>query len=312
MSLSHRTSVRAALGAATAAAALLLSACGSGTTEEPTESGDSYTVEHAMGETTLPGTPERVVVIDSPHLDALVALGITPVGATESNAANGVPAYLADDLGDTTIVGLTAEPDLEAIAALEPDLIIGAQVRHEALYPALSAIAPTVFSVNSGTDWEEQARITAAAVNESDEMETLLTELDDRATEVGEKIGAEGRTASMVRFRPDNFRLYGPSTFSGTILTNVGFDLGERDWNEYSMLELSPENYTQIDGDVVFFTNPAGDPNASTMGTVTSLWGTQPAVQSGDTHEFEDETWMVGIGVVGANIILDDLETTLG
>lgn len=312
MSRSHRSSARVLLGAATVASAVLLSACSSGTTEESSDTGESYTVEHAMGETTLEGTPERVVVIDSPHLDALVALGLTPVGATESSAANGVPTYLADKLGGTTIVGLTSEPDLEAIASLKPDLIIGAQVRHEALYPALSAIAPTVFSANSGTDWEEQARITAAAVNESDEMETLLTTLGDRATQVGETVGADGRTVSMVRFRPDNFRLYGPNTFSGTILTDVGFDLGERGWNEYSMLELSPENYTQIDGDLIFFTNPTGDPNASTMGTVTGLWGSQPAVRSGNTFEFQDETWMVGIGVVGANKILDDLEKTLG
>lgn len=312
MSPTHRFPQRLTFAAVAAATSLLVVSCGADTIDEADTGSESYTVEHALGETTLDGIPERIVVIDSPHLDALVALGIAPVGATESSAANGVPTYLADALGDTTIVGLTAEPNLEAIAALDPDLIIGAQVRHEELYPALSAIAPTVFSVNSGTDWEEQARITAAAVGETDEMEALLADLDERAVQVGQAIGAEGRTASMVRFRPDNFRLYGPGTFSGTILTQVGFDLGERPWNEYSMLELSPENFTEIDGDLVFFTNPAGDPNASTMATVTGLWGAQPAVQADEVYEFEDETWMVGIGVVGAGSILDDLENTLG
>ncbi len=221
------------------------------------------------------------------------------------------PGYLADELDGTTSVGLTMEPDLEAIANLAPDLIIGAKVRHEALYEQLSAIAPTVFSENSGTDWQEQADITAAAVNRSDEMDTLLTAVSDRAVEVGEKVGADGRTASIVRFRPENFRLYGPSTFSGSILTQVGFDLGQRDWNEYSMLELSPEMFPQIDGDVVFFTNPSGDPNVGTMATVTGLWGAQPAVAAGNVHEMEDETWMVGIGVVGANLILDQIESAL-
>lgn len=160
MFTSQGRSTRVILGAAAAATALLLSACGSTSSDEAAASDESYTVQHAMGETTIEGTPERIVVIDSPHLDALVALGITPVGATESGAATGVPAYLADDLEGTEIVGPTMEPDLEAIASLNPDLIIGAQVRHEALYEQLSAIAPTVFSVNSGTDWEEQARIT--------------------------------------------------------------------------------------------------------------------------------------------------------
>ncbi len=48
------------------------------------------------------------------------------------------------------------------------------------------------------------------------------------------------------------------------------------------------------------------------MAAVTGLWGAQPGVAAGNVHEFEDETWMVGIGVVGANTILDDLEATLG
>lgn len=311
MSRIHRRSTRLLLGAVAALTAVAVTACSSSATDDDTASSESYTVTHAMGETTLDDEPERIVVIDSPHLDALVALGITPVGATESGAAAGFPGYLADELDGTTSVGTTAEPDFEAIANLHPDLIIGAQVRHEAIYEQLSAIAPTVFSVNSGTDWEEQARITAAAVGRSDEMEELLAGVTDRATALGEKIGAPGRTASIVRFRPENFRLYGPHTFSGTILTRVGFDLGERDWNEYSMMELSPENYDSIDGDVVFFTNRAGDPNASTMGAVTAVWGGLPAVANGDVHEVEDETWMVGIGVVGAGIILDDIERIL-
>ncbi len=299
-----------ALIAMALASAVALSACsGSGDTAEAT-SDDAYTVTHAMGETVIDGTPERVVVLDSPHLDALVALGHTPVGITESGAGTGAPPYLGGV--DAEIVGLTSEPDIDAIAALAPDLIIGAKVRHEAIYDELSGIAPTVYSENSGTDWQEQARITAAAVGEDEEMEQLIDDLDTRIAEVGEQVGAEGTTLSIVRFRPDNFRLYGPETFSGSILSQMGFDLGEREWNEYSMAELSPELYEQITGDVVFFTNPGGDPSATTMATVTGLWGDLPAVKSGQTYEVEDETWMVGIGVLGAGEILDDVQEILG
>lgn len=292
------------------ASAVALSAC-SGTSDSAEASGDdAYTVTHAMGETELDGPPERVVVLDSPHLDALVALGHTPVGITESGAGTGAPPYLGDV--DAEVVGLTSEPDIDAIAALAPDLIIGAKVRHEAIYDELSGIAPTVFSENSGTDWQEQARITAAAVGEDEEMEQLIADLDTRIAEVGEQVGAEGTTLSIVRFRPDNFRLYGPETFSGSILTQMGFDLGEREWNKYSMAELSPELYEQITGDVVFFTNPGGDPSATTMATVTGLWGDLPAVKADRVHKVEDETWMVGIGVLGAGEILDDVQEILG
>jgi len=299
-----------ALIAVTLASVLALSGCSGGTDTAEAASDEAYTVSHAMGETVIDGTPERVVVLDSPHLDALVALGHSPVGITESGAGSGAPPYLGDL--DAEIVGLTSEPDIDAIAALAPDLIIGAKVRHEAIYSELSGIAPTVFSENSGTDWQEQARITAAALGEDEEMEQLIADLDGRIAEVGRAVGAEGTTLSIVRFRPDNFRLYGPGTFSGSILSQMGFDLGQREWNEYSMAELSPELYEQITGDVVFYTNPGGDPTATTMATVTGLWGDLPAVKADRAYEVEDETWMVGIGVLGAGQILDDVQEILG
>ncbi len=296
---------------------LLLAACGTSTEEdagadtpEPSASESSYSVEHAMGTTTLPQAPERVVVLDSPHLDALVALGITPVGATESGSGAGLPPYLADSLGGTTVVGDTMEPNLEQIAGLSPDLIIGAKVRHQKLYDRLSAIAPTVFSEDSGTNWREQATVTAAAVDRSEDMEQLLADLDARAAEVGEAVGADGKRVSMVRFLPENFRLYGPDTFSGSLLTQVGFDLGTHEWDQYSMVEASPENYDLIDGDIVFHST-YGEPAASTRGAVTDLWGSLPAVQAGQVHEVEDETWMIGIGIVGANAVLDEIARLL-
>ena len=47
---------------------------------------------------------------------------------------------------DTEVVGLESEVNVEAIAALQPDLIIGNKMRQEAIYEQLSAIAPTVFA----------------------------------------------------------------------------------------------------------------------------------------------------------------------
>ncbi|WP_066172173.1 ABC transporter substrate-binding protein [Gordonia hydrophobica] len=304
---------RSILAASTliAVLAMLLTACGSSSSDDAAGSGDPYTVEHAMGTTELPGVPARIVVLDSPHLDALVALGITPVGAPEVRVGQGFPAYLADKLADTEPVGGIAEPDIDAIANLAPDLIIGAKVRHEAIYDQLTAIAPTVFSENSGTDWTEQATITAAAVNQSGRMAELLRALDERAVEVGNKVGAKGTTASIVRFRPDNFRLYGPQTFSGSLLTTMGFDLGDRDWNEYSMMELSPELYEQIDGDVAFYMSPGGDADASSQKTITALWSGIPSVKANKAFEVEDDTWMVGIGVIGAGLVLDQVEDKL-
>ncbi|SDT39833.1 ABC transporter substrate-binding protein [Jiangella sp. DSM 45060] len=302
-------SLRAA--SAVAVLALALTACGSDDEPAADASGAAgYTVEHAMGTTELPGEPSRVVVLDSPHLDAAVALGVTPVGATEAEAGAGYPDYLGD-LDGVETVGLTVEPSVEAVAQLEPDLIIGARVRHEELYADLSQIAPTVFSADSGTNWKEQVEIVGAALNRQDDAQALLDEFAQRAAAIGESVGAAGRTVSMVRFLPENFRLYGPDTFSGSILTEAGFDLGDHTWNEYSMAELSPEEFEQIDGDLVIHTS-YGDPRTTTRPAVERLWTGLPAIAAGDVHEVEDDTWMLGIGVLGANLILDELEGIAG
>jgi iron complex transport system substrate-binding protein len=274
---------------------------------------EPHVVTHAMGETEVPGAPTRVVVLDSSFLDAAIALGLPPIAATEGVAGSGLPPYLGDATTDIELVGLTTEPNLEQIAALEPDLILGAKVRHEALYPQLSQIAPTVFSESSGTDWTSQVRLTGEALNHAAEADALLAEFDERAAAVGEAIGAPGKTAVIVRFIPGQNRLYGPATFSGSVLTQVGFDLGDKGYDPaVGMALISSEQIDMLDTDVIFATNPdaeSGGAIVTERGTVESLWTSLPAVQSGNAFDILDSTWMTGIGVLGANAILDDLES---
>ncbi|MDQ2678652.1 MAG: iron-siderophore ABC transporter substrate-binding protein, partial [Actinomycetota bacterium] len=275
------------------------------------------TVEHAMGSTEVPATVERVVVLDSSMLDSAVALGVVPVGATEGLAGSGLPKYLGDEvLDEVELVGLTETPNLEAVAALQPDLIIGAKVRHEGIYDQLSQIAPTVFSESSGTDWKSQVRLTGEALGLADDAEALLTEFDERAAEVGESIGAEGTTATIVRFIPGQIRLYGPKTFSGSVLEAVGFDLGDKGYDPaYGMAVISAEQIDMVDADVVFATNPAEESDGQVQSDRESLgsrWDNLSAVQQGRQFDIADMTWMTGIGVLGANRILDDLEEQLG
>ncbi len=315
--------------AALLASSVLLAACGddgddaAGAAGEDTaessegsaESG-TRTVEHAMGTTEVPVDPQRVVVLDSSFLDAAVALDVEVIGAAEASEGSGLPPYLAEELGeDVSVVGLIESPNLEAVAAADPDLILGAKVRHEAMYQQLSGIAPTVFTESSGTNFKEGLAVTADALNKTEEAEQLLAEYEQRADEIGEAIGASEMTASIVRFLlPDEIRLYGPETFSGTVLTDVGFDLGDHAWNEYSMFLVSSEQLSLADADVVFSTTygTGEDTGLDEFPTEKALWEQVPAVAEGRQHWVADNEWMLGIGLVGANIILDDLEALLG
>ncbi|MBY8978017.1 siderophore ABC transporter substrate-binding protein [Rhodobacteraceae bacterium NNCM2] len=101
---------------------------------------EDLTVTHSRGETTVARNPETVVVFDLASLDNLDALGV------EVDAVPGgvKPSYLLSYNGDGfEKVGTLFEPDYEAVAALEPDLIVVGG-RSSAKYDDLAAIAPTI------------------------------------------------------------------------------------------------------------------------------------------------------------------------
>ncbi|QBI21860.1 iron-siderophore ABC transporter substrate-binding protein [Egibacter rhizosphaerae] len=278
-------------------------------TSEPEDGGDgdTRTVAHDLGEAEVPAEPERVVALDSPHLDAALSLGVDPVGAVEVFAGEGLPAYLDDQAESVVPVGTIEEPDLEAIVELEPDLILTATVRHEGLRDELEAIAPTVFTQSSGTTWQDDFQLVADTLGRAEAGEEILDDYEAHAASVGETVGAEGAEAAVVRFLPDETRVYGPETFSGRVLREVGFELPELEYDEYSMALISPEQIGRIDTAEVIFATAYGDPAESTRGEVTSLWEQLPAVGAGCQFDVADDDWMIGIGPIGAEIILEDV-----
>jgi iron complex transport system substrate-binding protein len=298
----------------TVVTAVALSACGSdagepsATPDQGSEGSANRSVTHVLGTTEVPVDPQRVVTLDTPHLDTALALGITPVGSVQSDVATGFPEYLGERTEGIDAVGTIEEPDLEAIAALEPDLILSSSVRHEEIYDQLSQIAPTVFT-DYQEGWRAMFTTTADALNRAEAGTEALADYDARVDEVGAAVGAEGATASIVRFLPEETRIYGPETFSGSLLTDVGFTLPQLSYDEYSMAYVSAEEIDQADADVVFSTT-YGDPGATTKGGVTAVWDLLEAVPN-CAFEVDDDEWMLGIGMLGAEVVLDDIESTL-
>ncbi|MFQ7565950.1 MAG: ABC transporter substrate-binding protein, partial [Clostridium perfringens] len=77
-------------------------------------------------------------------------------------------------------VGMEREPNIEAIAALKPDLIIGNKMRHEKIYSQLSAIAPTVYSDTIRGAWKDNFKFYAKVLNKESESDKALKEYDDK------------------------------------------------------------------------------------------------------------------------------------
>ncbi|MEU9831208.1 iron-siderophore ABC transporter substrate-binding protein [Streptosporangium sp. NPDC048047] len=298
-----------------AAAAVLLStaalaACGSSGSGDQTAEGPTRTVKHAMGETKVPETPKRVVVLDTDKLDSMVSLGLSPVGAAQADASQKWPKYLGSALDATKAVGTLQAPNMEAIAALKPDLILGSKFRQEQFYAKLSRIAPTVFTEKVGSTWKENFLLDADALGKKAQAEKLLADYQARARSLN---GSDAGTVSIIRFIPGTIRMYGPTSFSGIVVGDAGFARPEpQQLNgaaDRRFAELSQENLSQADGDVLFYC-AYGEQAAQAQASVTAgpLWKNLKAVENGTAHNVDDEIWMTGIGVTAAGKILDDLE----
>ncbi|MDV8065967.1 iron-siderophore ABC transporter substrate-binding protein [Rhodococcus sp. IEGM 1366] len=270
------------------------------------------TVTHALGEVTLETKPTRVVVLDSGELDEVLSLGITPVGIASPESAAGQPSYLADKLVGVPDVGTTNNLNLEAITALKPDLILGSKLRQDKLYPQLSAIAPTVFSIRPGFPWKENFLLAGDALGEETKAEQILNDYQTHADEVRASIDGSP-TISLVRFMSGKLRLYGNLSFIGVILKDVGLPRPAIQDIDELAVEVSPETITQAEGDQIFYSS-YGSPADTGQTTVTAgpLWATMDAVKDGRASEVSDETWFLGLGPTGANLVLEDLEAKLG
>ncbi|MFD6893215.1 ABC transporter substrate-binding protein [Rhodococcus sp. NPDC060086] len=270
------------------------------------------TVTHALGDTVIESKPERVVVLDSGELDDVLSLGITPVGLANPESASGQPSYLADDLDGVTTVGTINNLNLEAISALQPDLIIGSKLRADMLYPQLSEIAPTVFSIRPGFPWKENFLLVADALGDENKAVEVLNNYQTRADEVRESIDGDP-TISLVRFMSGKLRLYGNLSFIGVILQDVGLPRPEIQDIDELAVEVSPETITEAAGDQIFYTS-YGRPEDTGEAAVVSgpLWNQIEAVQEGRVERVSDETWFLGLGPTGAMLVLDDLQDMLG
>lgn len=123
-------------------------------------------VTHPLGSSEIPVAPRRVVSLDSnAALQVGLELGAPLVASETLDGPVSVPGYLPAPPPGFESLGFN-QPNLERLAALRPDLIIGNRQRVEESYAKLTAIAPTVAYDNAGrgVDWRESVQIGRAHV----------------------------------------------------------------------------------------------------------------------------------------------------
>lgn len=217
------------LTATAAVGALGLTACGSpDITPAAGEATSAQTivVEHTQGSVELDAPASQIVVLDWGALDTLNALGAagSVVGVPK---ATFVPPVVEDLVGDAADVGTLQEPNFEAIAALEPDLIV-AGFRSAQHVAELNKIAPTVDITYDYTDGFYEgiaytAEILAEATATKAQAETELQELEDALSAAKEQVSGE-KNAMVLMTSGGKVSVHGTKSRYNALFDDLGFE----------------------------------------------------------------------------------------
>lgn len=221
------------------------------------------TLTHKFGETTITNQPERVVSLSFAGHDFLLALGITPVALRYwfGDHPKGVWPWAQDALGDAEPEILIGTPDIEFIATLNPDLIVGQwSGMTEDDYRLLSQIAPTIAAAPGRGDydspWPLMLERLGQATGKLADARTIIEDLDARMAQLrAENPDWQGRTAALAW--PTELVTFTSQDIRGQLLAALGFrvpqSVDERAGDGRFFVTLSDEDVTDLDADVLIW-----------------------------------------------------------
>ena len=276
------------------------------------------TVTHFKGATTISAEPKKIAVLSTGQLDDLLSLGVVPTATTRADNAGLVPDYLADAfpadkgrLAAMTDAGTRQAPNLETLAAAKPDLILANDSLGD-LYPKLSKIAPTVITAGNGINWKRDLLLVGDSLGKGQAAQTMLDGIVAEAEKKGAAI--EGApTVSMVRFTPDRTRMFGVSSFTGSIAVDMGLARPKSQQFNAISEDIGAESIDTADGDWIFY-SVQGDASKTDAASVVAdpLWKSMKAVKAGQAVKVDDDPWYLNAGPSAARLVISELAENLG
>jgi iron complex transport system substrate-binding protein len=269
-----RRPVRALALAGVLTAVAGLTACG-GSEEEAgaaagatTSAGGAFPVSigNKFGTTEIEAEPQRVVTVGFNDEDFVLALGVTPVGVRQLLGDYDAPTrpWAQDQLDGAELPTVGGEEiDVEAVAALEPDLIVGVySFMDQAVYDQLSGIAPTLAQTDEyadgATPWQEQTLLTGQALGRDDEAQQLVDDVEgrfDQATSDNPSFAGTSIAVDLTGVGSGHY-LLGRDDLRTQFFSDLGFTVPDTSTDvsqeRLDLLEadvLAVNGYTQADAD---------------------------------------------------------------
>ncbi len=268
-----------------AAALMVLVVAGCGVADPPaappTNSGDGgeqsatfpVEIDHKYGTTTIRAKPKRIVTLGLSDQDAVLALGVVPVGAVDwfKERPYGLWPWTKELWGDTPpeIVGERDDFAFEKILNLKPDLILALYSgMSKQQYDELSKIAPTVGQpadfADYGAPWQEMTRMAGRAMGLEKEADEKIAAIDDKFAAIREQHPEwKGKGVAVVDpYEPGKFAVFQETDPKAAFMVELGFEVPEvitTTAGDNNAAEISSERLDIIDTDLVVVL--AYDPN---------------------------------------------------
>lgn len=270
-------------------------------------------IEHKLGKSIVPKNPKRTVVLDIGALETMKELDLNPIGIPKKF----LPEYLNDlkDNQKISDVGSVIEPDFEAIAALNPDLIL-MSTRQERFFEELNEIAPTVFI---GTDnknyipsFEQNVKLIAKIFEKEALAQTKLDSLNAKIANAQKKFNENPNKGLFLIFNNGKFSAFGKGSRFGFIhdVMNIKPILDLQDESVHGQ-RVSNELIAEANPDYLFIV----DRNAAVLGKTSSknevenqLIKQTKAFKNGKIFYLDPNVWFIsGGGLTSVDLMVDDV-----
>lgn len=301
---------------------LVLAACGGSDDEKSGDDNASDTeymeIKHELDDkpVKVAKNPEKVVVFDFGILDTLDELGVEVAGVPQKNIPSYLDKYESDDY---TNIGGLKEPDLEAIHAMNPDVIF-ISGRQSDMYDELSDIAPTVYvgldTTNYMDSFKANMDLVAEMFDKEDEMAKELEDIDQRIEDIQEKAEASDEKALIVLGNQGKVSAYGQGSRFGLIHDVFNFKAADekiessthgQDISFEYILETNPDVLFVIDRDAAI----GGDASAKDS-IENSLVEKTNAYKNDAIYYLDPNYWYLsGGGLLSIKEMISEIEKAL-